>query len=130
MRRILLLMAVAAMMLALTAGPALADAPAPGDVPVQGDPQTPTTNPATPTQTTTTAPDTGNCYGADNSNTRKGPGPAPSGGLANPGSLAEPTTFNGQPDYTGHAVSTLPSGDIADFQLAYKDAFAACGQTA
>ena len=116
MRRVLLLLAVAAMMLALPAAPALADAPAPGDVPVQGEPQTPESS-AKPTKSAGS-----NCYGKLNSNNLKGPG-------GNPGSPAEPTTFDPdaegplpeQQDYTGHAVSTLPSGAISDFQLAFRD---------
>ena len=113
MKRILLLLAVAALMLALTAGPALADAREPTfDGP--GNPQTPDENPAAPTESAGK-----NCYGKLNSNNVKGPG-------GNPGSLAEPTEFpEGTPNYTGHAVSTLPSGDISDFQQAFRDEAAA-----
>jgi len=124
MRRILLLLAIAAMILALTAGPALAVAREPTeDVP--GDPQTPTQNPANLTEQ-----EGENCYGQLSSNNNKGPG-------GNPGSLAEPTTFDPdaegplpeQPDYTGHAVSSLDPGDISGFQQDFAEDAASCGDT-
>ncbi len=118
MRRILSLLAIAAvmaMMLALMAGPALADAREPTfDGP--GNPQAPDPeeNPAVLTESAGK-----NCYGQLNSNNLKGPG-------GNPGSLAEPTEFpEGTPNYTGHAVSTLPSGEISEFQQDFREDAAA-----
>ena len=114
MRRILLLLAVAALMLTLVASPALAVAREPTeDGP--GDPQSPGTSPAEPTESAGK-----NCYGFVNSNFLKGPG-------GNPGSLADPTVFEGEPNYTGHAVSSINEedpGEISEFQLAFKDAAA------
>jgi hypothetical protein len=112
MRRILLLLTVAAMMLALTAGPALAAAREPTfDGP--GNPQTPD-NTVEPTKSAGQ-----NCYGKLSSTNVKGPG-------GNPGSLAEPTEFpEGVPNYTGHAVSTLEPGEISGFQQDFRDAAAA-----
>jgi hypothetical protein len=114
MRRILLLLAVAAMMAVLMAssGPAFGAAREPTfDGP--GDPQTPE-NTVDPTKSAGQ-----NCYGKLSSTNVKGPG-------GNPGSLAEPTEFpEGTPNYTGHAVSTLEPGDISGFQLDFRDDAAA-----
>jgi hypothetical protein len=106
MRRIILLLAVAAMMLALPVSPALAqtDIPPPGDQPppdtaAEGTPRSPDTSPAQPT------PRKGeNCLGQDAS-AQKGPGNTiPS---SNPGSAAKPTDFNGEPAFNGPVTSTV-----------------------
>ena len=114
MRRILLLLAVAAMMAALmgVAGPAFAAAREPTfDGP--GNPQTPD-NTVDPTKSAGQ-----NCYDKLSSNNVKGPG-------GNPGSLADPTEFpEGVPNYTGHAVSTLDPGTISGFQQDFRDEAAA-----
>jgi hypothetical protein len=116
MRRLLLLMAVAAMMLALVAAPALGAAREPTSFNGPGQASEELSdlqqhpNKATPT------PSAGsNCYGQLTSNSDKGP-------RGNPGSLAVPTDFGG-PNYTGHAVSTLdPVGpSISGFQQDFRD---------
>jgi hypothetical protein len=102
MRRILLLTTVAAMLLTVPAGPALAqtlDIPPPGDKTPAGTPQSPTTSPAQQTP-----PKGENCLGQDAS-AQKGPGtelPA-----SNPGSAASPTTFNGGDAFNGPVTSTI-----------------------
>ncbi len=129
MKRMLLLMALAAMMLALTAGPVFAqlgDIPPPGDE-TPGDPQTPGKNPAKPT-----TQQGENCLGESASNFVKGPG-------GNPGSAAEPTTFNGQPAFNGPVTSrigTLPGTEfdpettkpnvISAFQEFNRETLASC----
>jgi hypothetical protein len=115
MRRVLLVLTVAAVMLAVAASAVLAAAPAPSaDGP--GNPQTPA-NTVDPTKSAGQ-----NCYGQLSSNNNKGPG-------GNPGSLADPTTFDPdaegplpeQLDYTGHAVSSLKPGAISGFQKEFRD---------
>ena len=133
MRRILMLLAVAAMILALTAGPVFGAAREPTDFngpgeasDVLGEKLEDPTGKYEPELT----PDAGeNCYGEENANTRKGLG-------GNPGSLAVPTEFpEGTPNYTGHAVSTLddafgedsgedPGGEISAVQESARDTLA------
>jgi hypothetical protein len=115
MRRVLLLLAIAAMLAAMLAeaGPAGAAA------------REPTSDP--PGEASETIPDDfvgdtkpagNNCYGQAASNHVKGPG-------GDPGGYAVPTEFPaGTPNYTGHAVSTLDPGQISDFQQQSRDAFA------
>jgi hypothetical protein len=136
MRRIEMVLALAAamaMMLALMAGPALAqtDIPPPGPG-TPGNPQTPTTNTATPTPTVGK-----NCNGQAASNFLKGPGPSfsevsPTGepiGQPFPGSAAQPVTFGGQQNFNGPATSSLAPGQISDIQQANRDAAALCRAT-
>jgi hypothetical protein len=132
MRRILSLLAMAAMMamMALTAAPALAqDLPPPGEE-TPGDPQTPTENPAQPTEQQGE-----NCYGAGASNFVKGPG-------GNPGSAAEPTEFQGEPAFNGPVTSGAAQSEPEEFgfesdkpnaisavQESNREASASCGDT-
>jgi hypothetical protein len=145
MRRIEMVLAVAAMMgmmLALMAGPALAQTDTlppfgqgtPGGP--QG-PQTPTTNTATAT------PVVGkNCNGLSSSNFLKGPGPSLDTtlppellGQPLPGSAAQPVIFGGQPNFNGPATSGFaqspqtpagPGNNLSDFQQGKRDAAALC----
>jgi hypothetical protein len=137
MRRILLLMAVAVMMLAVSVSPALAqttDIPPPGRDPA-GDPHTPDTNVANPTDLQGQ-----NCYGQDASNFNKGPGPSlsPTSDEPFPGSAVEPVQFGGQENFNGPAHKQFVQTDeepgggnpISDFQQTTREDLAACGQTA
>ncbi len=139
MRRILSLLAMAAtmaMLLALTAAPALAqDIPPPGDA-TPGNPQTPTKNVSQPT------PVVGkNCQGEAASNFLKGPGESftgvdPATGEAQPfpGSAAQPVEFGGQPNFNGPATSgfaqsdTEPGGGnpLSEFQQTNRETSAQC----
>jgi hypothetical protein len=132
MRRILSLLAMAAvmaMLLALTAAPVLAQIPPPGEE-TPGNPQTPETNPAQPTEQQGE-----NCYGTSASNFVKGPG-------GNPGSAAAPTTFNGQPAFNGPVTSGAAQAPpeefgfesekpnaISAFQEFNRETSASCGDT-
>jgi hypothetical protein len=103
MRRMLLLMAVAATMLALTAGPALAARDKTGDLPPFKDqpPGNAQEAHATLSHTPNLTEQNGkNFIGQDASNSNKGIG-------GNPGSAAEPTTFNGEPAFNGPVTSTI-----------------------
>jgi len=113
MRRMLLLLAVAGMILALTAGPVFGAAREPTlDGPGAADQHLPDDTVAD------TKPAGKNCYGQAASNHVKGPG-------GDPGSYAVPTEFGG-PNYTGHAVSTLdPVSQISGFQEQSREEFAA-----
>ena len=127
MRRILLLLAVAAMMammLALTVSPALAqtDIPPPGPE-TPGNPQTPTENPAAPTKEVGK-----NCNGQSASKFVKGPG-------GNPGSAASPSPeFN---NFNGPFVSDLVRSDqtpgggnlLSEFQQSNREASGLCRAT-
>ena len=107
MRRIIMLLAVAAMIAAMMAeaGPAGAAAREPTlDGPGVADQHLPADTVAD------TKPAGKNCYGQAASNHVSGPG-------GDPGSIAVPTEFPaGTPNFTGHAVSTLDPGQISDFQ--------------
>ena len=117
MRRVLLLLAIAAMIAAMLAeaGPAGAAAREPTDNgPGKAD------EPGILPEDTVadTKPAGKNCYGQGASNHVSGPG-------GDPGSLAVPTEFpEGTPNYTGHAVSTLDPGQISDFQQQTADELA------
>jgi hypothetical protein len=129
MRRILLLMAIATMLLSLMAGPALAQREKTGDLPpfkeeTPGNPQSPDVSPATPTEQRGE-----NCYGESASNFLKGPG-------GNPGSAAEPTpqfdSFNGPfiSDVLREArEQDAESNPLADFQRQTAEENASCGDT-
>jgi hypothetical protein len=117
MRRIILLLAVAALMAAMMAeaGPAGAAAREPTSFDGPGE-----ASDVLPADTVgDTKPAGQNCYGQLASNHVKGPG-------GDPGSLAVPTEFPaGTPNYTGHAVSTLdPVSQISDFQQQAREDFA------
>src|SRR5215212_2182942 len=120
MRRILMLLAVAAMILALTAGPVFGAARDPLDFNGPGEASEVLKDKENKAEPTADAGS--NCYGQLSSNANKGPG-------GNPGSLAVPTTFDPDaegplpegPNYTGHAVSTLDPGDISGFQQDFRD---------
>ncbi len=126
MRRGLLLLAIAAMIAAMLAeaGPAGAAAREPTkDGPGNAAENIPADFVGD------TKPAGNNCYGQAASNHVKGPG-------GDPGSLAVPTIFEGEPNYTGHAVSTLddaagvdpgsdPGDEISGFQQESRDLFAA-----
>jgi hypothetical protein len=139
MRRILSLLAMAAtmaMMLALTAAPALAqDIPPPGEE-TPGNPQTPTENVSQPTPTVGK-----NCQGQAASNFLKGPGESftgvdPATGEAQrfPGSAAQPVEFGGQPNFNGPATSGIAQSDtepgsgnpVSDFQQINRETSAQC----
>ena len=126
MRRIILLLAVAAMIAAMMAeaGPAGAAAREPTlDGPGAADQHLPDDTVAD------TKPAGKNCYGQAASNHVSGPG-------GDPGSIAVPTEFpEGTPNYTGHAVSTLddafgqdsgedPGGEISAVQESARDTLA------
>ena len=111
MRRVLFLLAEAAMALTLVAGPALGAARTPTSF--DGPGEAPSKSPANTVDPT--KPAGNNCYGQLASNHVKGPG-------SDPGSLAVPTQFPaGVPNYTGHAVSTLDPGQISGFQQESRD---------
>lgn len=123
MRRIIMLLTVAAMMAAMMAeaGPAgaVAREPTSFDGPGEASENVPFpggTDIAEPTKSAGS-----NCYGQLSSNANKGP-------RGNPGSLAVPTEFpEGTPNYTGHAVSSLDPGQISGFQQEFREA--AAGQS-
>ena len=137
MRRIKMVLAVAAMMamLALTTAPALAqvDIPPPGDRTPQGNPQPrQTTLPAGPTG----APDQAqNCYGQSQFTGFAGPS------TPFPGSAAQPVQFGGQLNFSGPAhvqflqTDTTPgSGEaagnpISNFQQEARKLLAATSPT-
>ena len=126
MRRVLLLLAIAAMLAAMLAeaGPVGAAAREPTlDGPGVADEHLPEDTVAD------TKPAGKNCYGQAASNHVSGAG-------GDPGSVAVPTIFEGEPNYTGHAVSTLddaagvdpgsdPGDEISGFQQQSRDDFAA-----
>ena len=109
MRRIMMLVAVAAMMLAMTAAPAFAqlelgDIPPPGDK-EPGNAQPPKTDVINPTEQKGK-----NFIGESASNFVKGPG-------GNPGSAAQPTTFGGEDAFNGPVTSrigTLDPGPVEE----------------
>ena len=97
MRRMILVLAIAAVMLAMTAAPAFAqlgDIPPPGTE-EPGNAQPPKTNVTNPTEQTGQ-----NFIGESQSNFVKGPG-------GNPGSAAQPTTFGGEPSFNGPVTSRI-----------------------
>src|SRR5215207_6246341 len=103
MRRIMMLVAVAAMMLAMTAAPAFAqlelgDIPPPGDK-EPGNAQPPKTDVINPTEQNGK-----NFIGESASNFVKGPG-------GNPGSAAQPTTFGGEDAFNGPVTSRIGTLD-------------------
>src|SRR5215218_8217821 len=101
MKRILMLMAIAAMLLATTAPLALAqlgDIPPPGEE-TPGKAKPPKTDVTNPTETH------GNNYiGESSSNFNKGRG-------GNPGSAAQPTTFGDEPSFNGPVTSRIGTLD-------------------
>ena len=120
MKRLLLLLAVAAMMLTvLTAGPAFAAKekeglppfgdkftdPDPNDQepePTPGNPQSPDKNPEKfPEDPTSDQGPARNFIGEDQRTGAAGPG------TPNPGSAAKPTTFDGEPAFNGPVTSTI-----------------------
>ena len=103
MRRIIMLLAIAAMLLAMSAPPALAqlelgDIPPPGDK-EPGNAQPPKTDVINPTEQKGK-----NFIGESASNFVKGPG-------GNPGSAAQPTTFGGEPSFNGPVTSRIGTLD-------------------
>ena len=103
MRRIIMLLAIAAMLLAMSAPPALAqlelgDIPPPGDK-EPGNAQPPKTEVINPTEQNGK-----NFIGESASNFVKGPG-------GNPGSAAQPTTFGGEPSFNGPVTSRIGTLD-------------------
>jgi hypothetical protein len=123
MRRKLSLMAVAAIMLALIAGPVLAQGneniPPPGEnIPGKAEENAPQTNPDNFPETEQVGE---NCYGAAVRDFLAGPG------KENPGSAADPTTFEGRPAFNGPVTSGFAQQQQVDeFQRASRDAFASC----
>jgi hypothetical protein len=104
LKRILLLLSVAAMMLAMTAAPAFAqlgDIPPPGDE-TPGNAQPPKTDVTNPTEQKGK-----NFIGESASNFVKGPG-------GNPGSAAQPTSFGGEPSFNGPVTSRIGTLDPVD----------------
>ena len=105
MRRVLLLLAIAVMMLDLTAAPAFAkidlnDIPPPGPG-TPGNPQSPDVQPENfPTNPTADVPQANNLIGASQRKSAAGPG------TLNPGSAAKPTDFGG-PAFNGPVTSTI-----------------------
>jgi len=103
MRRIIMWLAIAAMLLAMSAPPALAqlelgDIPPPGDK-EPGNAQPPKTDVINPTEQKGK-----NFIGESASNFVKGPG-------GNPGSAAQPTTFGGEPSFNGPVTSRIGTLD-------------------
>jgi len=124
MKRLLLVLTIAAVMLAMTAAPAFAqlgDIPPPGDKEPAGEPKSPgsqefggegspshlTENPAEETKLH------GNNYiGAGSSNFLKGPGDAPDEDATNnPGSAAQTTTFGEEDSFNGPVTSRIGTLD-------------------
>jgi len=98
-----MLLAIAAMLLAMSAPPALAqlelgDIPPPGDK-EPGNAQPPKTDVINPTEQKGK-----NFIGESASNFVKGPG-------GNPGSAAQPTTFGGEPSFNGPVTSRIGTLD-------------------
>jgi hypothetical protein len=105
MRRLLLVLTIAAVMLAMTAAPTFAQVEL-GDIPPPGD-ETPGN--AQPPKTDVTNPTDlhgNNWIGASASNFNKGPG-------GNPGSAAQPTTFGdpAEPSFNGPVTSRIGTLD-------------------
>ena len=101
MRRMILVLTIAAVMLAMTAAPAFAqleDIPPPGDK-EPGNAQPPKTDVTNPTEQNGK-----NFIGESASNFVKGPG-------GNPGSAAQPTTFGGEPSFNGPVTSRIGTLD-------------------
>lgn len=109
MRRIIMLLAIAAMLLAMSAPPALAqlelgDIPPPGDK-EPGNAQPPKTDVINPTEQKGK-----NFIGESASNFVKGPG-------GNPGSAAQPTTFGGEPSFNGPVTSRIGTLDPQESKI-------------
>ena len=145
MRRMLLLLAVAAMMLALSAGTALAqivDIPPPGEE-IPGKQNAPDDNPDNMPDTLPSPEQARNCYGESQFEGFAGPG------TVFPGSAARPAKFDidaegprqEQDFFSGPAhkelllaedlqdpTDTTPGGgnNISDFQQQAREGFAAC----
>ena len=119
MRRIMMLVAVGAMtamLLGLMAAPALAAAREPTSF--NGPGNASDVIPTIDNKAVAAQPAGQNCYGVLSSGHVAGPG-------GDPGSLAVPTQFpQGTPNYTGHAVSTLPPGDISGIQRDFANQYA------
>ena len=101
MRRILLVLTIAAVMLAMTAAPAFAQL---GDIPPPGDKQPGNAQPPKTDVTNPTEQNGKNFIGESASNFVKGPG-------GNPGSAAQPTTFGGEPSFNGPVTSRIGTLD-------------------
>jgi hypothetical protein len=108
MRRIIMLLAIAAMLLAMSAPPALAqslgDIPPPGDK-EPGNAQPPKTEVINPTEQHGK-----NLIGESASNFVKGPG-------GNPGSAAQPTTFGGEDAFNGPVTSRIGTLDPVESKI-------------
>jgi hypothetical protein len=125
LKRILLLLAMASIMLSLVGTQAFAkpaDLPPPGEE-TPGNPQSPDENPIPETKQVGD-----NCYGAGQRDFLGGPG-------GNPGSAAQPTpefdSFNG-PFTSQFAQSDQEAGGgnpLSQFQQDYREATASCGDT-
>src|SRR5215211_5164714 len=107
MRRVILVLTIAAVMLAMTAAPAFAQL---GDIPPPGT-EEPGNAPPPKTDVTNPTEQTGqNFIGESQSNFNKGPG-------GNPGSAAQPTTFGDEPSFNGPVTSrigTLDPGPVEE----------------
>ena len=103
MRRIIMLLAIAAMLLAMSAPPALAQLEL-GDIPPPGDKEPGNAQPPKTDVTNPTEQKGENFIGESASNFVKGPG-------GNPGSAAQPTTFGGEPSFNGPVTSRIGTLD-------------------
>ena len=108
MRRIIMLLAIAAMMLAMTAAPAFAQLEL-GDIPPPGDKEPGNAQPPKTDVTNPTEQKGENFIGESASNFVKGPG-------GNPGSAAQPTTFGdpAEPSFNGPVTSRIGTLDPVD----------------
>ena len=105
MRRIIMLLAIAAMLLAMSAPPALAQLEL-GDIPPPGDKEPGNAQPPKTDVTNLTEQNGKNFIGESASNFVKGPG-------GNPGSAAQPTTFGDppEPSFNGPVTSRIGTLD-------------------